>query len=84
VDEDWVYNSSDIDNSQIVWARDMAPAANQELLKYFHNRHVWLAEPERSRLSAWNENTPEQPKTSAPSAGSSENQAPSPGKTGLN
>ena len=39
--KEWVYNRADIDNSKIVWARDMGPAANQELLRYFANRHVW-------------------------------------------
>jgi hypothetical protein len=41
---EWVYNAADIDNSKIVWARDMDSAKNQELLEYFNNRHVWLLE----------------------------------------
>jgi hypothetical protein len=43
---DWVYNHSDIDSSQIVWARDLGAAKNQELIKYFPSRHVWLVETE--------------------------------------
>jgi hypothetical protein len=42
VDHEWVYNAADIDSAKIVWARDMGEAQNQELLKYFHDRHVWL------------------------------------------
>ena len=49
VHDEWVYNSSDIDGSKIVWARDMDPAQNQELVHYFHDRRVWLLDPDKSR-----------------------------------
>jgi hypothetical protein len=39
--QDWIYNRADIDSSKIVWARDMGPQANQELLHYYPNRQVW-------------------------------------------
>jgi len=42
VDRDWIYNAPDIDESRIVWARDMGVERNQELLQYFPNRHAWL------------------------------------------
>jgi hypothetical protein len=42
VDRDWIYNAPDIDASRIAWARDMGKEQNQELLRYFHDRHVWL------------------------------------------
>jgi hypothetical protein len=42
VDRDWIYNAPDIDGSRIVWARDMGKNENMELLRYFHDRHVWL------------------------------------------
>jgi hypothetical protein len=45
--EDWVYNDADIDSSPVVWAREMDPARNEELIRYFHDRHVWLLEPDR-------------------------------------
>jgi len=41
---DWVYNSADIDHQKVVWARDMGAAQNEELLRYFRDRHVWLLE----------------------------------------
>jgi len=41
---EWVYNRADIDNSKVVWARDMGPAENQELLRYFANRRVWYVD----------------------------------------
>jgi hypothetical protein len=39
---DWVYNSADIDSQRVVWAHDMGPEKNQELIDYFKGRHVWL------------------------------------------
>ncbi len=41
LDREWVYNAADIDDAKIVWARDMGPMDNEELLQYFANRHVW-------------------------------------------
>ena len=38
---EWVYNEPDIDHSKIVFARDMGPEKNQELLNYFSGRRVW-------------------------------------------
>jgi hypothetical protein len=44
--EDWVYNAADIDASKVVWAREIDPVSNRELLRYFKDRAVWLVEPD--------------------------------------
>ncbi len=45
IHDEWVYNAADIDRAKIVWARDMSPERDQELLEYFHDRRVWLVDP---------------------------------------
>jgi hypothetical protein len=36
----WVSNGADIDGSKVVWANDMGPQQNQELIDYFKDRRV--------------------------------------------
>lgn len=43
---EWVYNAADIDGSKVIWARDGDPAGNGELIRYYRDRNVWLAEPD--------------------------------------
>ena len=52
---EWVFNGADIDHSKIVWARDMGPQQNLELIRYFKDRKVWLIEPDEmpSTLSSY-------------------------------
>jgi hypothetical protein len=47
---EWIWNDADIDASPVVWAREMDPEADAELLKYFHGRKAWLLEPDESPL----------------------------------
>jgi hypothetical protein len=47
---EWVYNSADIDHSDVVWAHDMGEAQNQELIRYYEGLQVWLLEPDEDPL----------------------------------
>ena len=60
---EWVYNGADVDHAKVIWARDMGPAQNEELLRYYKDRQVWLLDadenppelnryPARSQLSS--------------------------------
>jgi len=44
--DDWVYNAADIDNAKVVWAREMSDTDNLELIHYYKDRQVWLAQPD--------------------------------------
>jgi hypothetical protein len=44
--DEWVYNAPNIDGSKVIWARDMDPAENLELIHYYKNRKVWLVQPD--------------------------------------
>lgn len=44
--DEWVYNRADIDHSKIVWAREIPGVDLEPLLKYFHDRDVWVVEPD--------------------------------------
>jgi TgpA N-terminal domain len=45
-DEEWVYNWADIDDSKVVWARELEPKDNMELLHHYAGRTAWLVEPD--------------------------------------
>jgi hypothetical protein len=51
VGDEWVYNSADIDNAPVVWAREMDPTSNRELLRYFQGRRVWLVQPDSTPVA---------------------------------
>jgi hypothetical protein len=42
-----IYNNADIDNSTVVWVRDLGPARNDELVRYFRGRTVWTYDPDQ-------------------------------------
>ena len=53
--DEWVYNDANIDGSRIIWARDMDAVSNQELIRFYGDRDVWLVQPDadRGRLSPY-------------------------------
>jgi hypothetical protein len=45
---EWVFNGAGIDQSKVVWARDMGADRNSELIRYFKDRQIWLVEPDQA------------------------------------
>jgi hypothetical protein len=45
--DEWVYNDAEIDQSRVVWARELDRESNANLMRYFEGRRVWLVEPDR-------------------------------------
>jgi hypothetical protein len=55
---DWVDNDADVDHAKVVWARDMGAEQNEELLRYYGDRRVWMldadeAPPKMSPYPVW-------------------------------
>jgi hypothetical protein len=48
---DLVYNRADIDHSQIVWARYMGEAEDQELIRYYPDRTTWILDADSTPMS---------------------------------
>ena len=44
--DEWVYNAADIDGSKTIWAREMNPTADAELIHHYKDRDIWLAQPD--------------------------------------
>jgi hypothetical protein len=44
--DEWVYNRANIDDSRIVWARDLGPEEDGKLLEYYPQRKALLLEPD--------------------------------------
>lgn len=48
--DEWVYNAADIDDSPIVWCREMGPVEDREVLDYYRNRRAWTLEVGRDSV----------------------------------
>lgn len=46
IHDEWVYNAADIDRARVVFAQEMDPAADRELMAYFKDRQVWVIQPD--------------------------------------
>jgi hypothetical protein len=62
---EWVYNDADIDHAKVVWARDLGPDQNEELLHYYSSRRIWLLEPDEAppKLTPYVPNEDQKPLT---------------------
>jgi hypothetical protein len=58
---EWVYNGADIDSQKVLWARDMSPTENAELIHYYQDRRVWLLEADEDppKLAPYSASTTE-------------------------
>ena len=44
--DDWVFNAANLEDSRVIWAREMQPADDQQLVEYYKDRNVWLIQPD--------------------------------------
>jgi hypothetical protein len=61
---EWVFNRANIDAAKVVWARDYGTEGNQDLLQYFHDRKVWIVQPDQWPVKVTPYETEEQSKRS--------------------
>jgi hypothetical protein len=50
IQEEWVYNRENIDDSKIVWARELEEEHNRKLLEHFKDRKLWLCNSKDRKL----------------------------------
>ena len=50
LNEEWVYNGPDLDESKILWARHMSEEKNHSLKAYFKDRKFWLINADETEV----------------------------------
>ncbi len=50
IHDEWVFNGAEIDSAEVLWARELDAQQNAALLAYFHDRTIWLVDPEVDNL----------------------------------
>jgi energy-coupling factor transporter transmembrane protein EcfT len=43
---EWVYNGAAIDKQKVIWARDLGPDQDRQLINYYPGRHFWIVDAE--------------------------------------
>ena len=46
LNDEWVYDDANIEQSRILWVRDLDEKSNQALFRNYPGRRIWLCEPE--------------------------------------
>ncbi|MDR3406700.1 MAG: hypothetical protein P4L99_29715 [Chthoniobacter sp.] len=44
---EWVFNEADIQNSKVLWSREMTPETDRQVIDFYRGRTVWLVEPDK-------------------------------------
>ncbi len=44
--DQWVYNDANLSSSRIIWASDLDPQSNSELMRFYNDRDVWMVQPD--------------------------------------
>jgi hypothetical protein len=44
--DEWVYNAPDIDGAKVIWTREMNAGEDEQLIRYYKDRRIWLVEPD--------------------------------------
>jgi hypothetical protein len=47
VHHEWVFNDADLENSRIVWARELDKEQNEKVIEHYNDRKVWFIEADR-------------------------------------
>jgi hypothetical protein len=45
--DEWVYNEANIESAKLVWARELDPSSNGQLVEHFKDRQIWLLQPDQ-------------------------------------
>ncbi|QDU60826.1 hypothetical protein Pan216_16780 [Planctomycetes bacterium Pan216] len=45
LNDEWVYNGADLEGAKVLWAHDLGPERNADLMRHFADRAVWIVIP---------------------------------------
>lgn len=47
----WIYNRANLDTSKVIWAWDMGPQDNLQLMRHYPDRKAWLVAPDTNPVT---------------------------------